>query len=74
MNKNSQHIYQFHRVRLGNKTTTPSGENYGPYLYRDTTDNTLLASWDKPTKKINYLYKGEDIGSNTDALPYYKNT
>jgi hypothetical protein len=69
-----QPIYKFYRKRLGNKTTTPNGDKYGPYLYRNTTDNTLLASWDKPTKESNYMYKGEDIGYNTDALFYYKNT
>ena len=72
MNKTTQHIFKFHRMRLGNKTTTQNGEKYGIYLYRDTTDNTLLASWDKPTKELNYLYKGGDVGYNTDALIYYK--
>lgn len=37
------------------------------------TNNILLASWEKPIGDINYLYKGEDIGYNTDALNYYKN-
>lgn len=73
MNKSREHIFKFYRVRLGKKTITSYGEKYGPYLYRDTTDNRLLASWDKPTKELNYLYKGEDIGYNTDALYYYKN-
>ena len=72
MNKTTENIFKFERIRLGNKTT-PNGEKYGPYLYRDTTNNTLLASWDKPTKEGNYLYKGEDLGYNTDALIYYKN-
>lgn len=73
MDKLTQPIFKFERIRLGNKTT-PRGEIYGPYLYRDTTDDTLIASWDKPTKELNYLYMGQDIGYNTDALIYYKNT
>ncbi len=72
MNKTTENIFKFERIRLGNKTT-PNGERYGPYLYRDTTNNTLLSSWDKPTKEVNYLYKGEEVGYNTDALTYYKN-
>ncbi len=73
MNKIIKSIFKFHRIRLGNKTTTLNGVKYEPYLYRDTIDDTLIASWDKPTKELNYLYKGEDIGYNTDALIYYKN-
>lgn len=74
MNKVTQPIFKFERTRLGNKNkTTTYGEKYGPYLYRDTIDNTLLASWDKPTKSLNSLYTGEDVGYNTDALIYYKN-
>lgn len=73
MKKTREHIFKFERVRLGNKTTTITGTKYGPYLYRDIINNTLIASWDKPFKELNYLYKGEDIGYNTDALIYYKN-
>ena len=73
MNKLTQPIYKFERVRLGKKTTTQNGERFGPYLYRDIIDNILIASWDKPTKGLNYLYNGADIGYNTDALKYYKN-
>ncbi len=73
MNKITDNIFIFERIRLGNKITTPTGNKYGPYLYRDITNNGLLASWDKPTKEANYLYKGGDIGYNTDALTYYKN-
>ena len=73
MNKLTQNIYKFERIRLGNKTTTQNGQKFGPYLYRDIVDNILLASWNKPIKELNYLYKGEDIGYNTDALIYYKN-
>ena len=73
MNKTTQHIFKFIRERLGNKITTSIGVKYGPYLYRDMIDNTLLASWTKPVNELNYLYKGEDIGYNTDALIYYKN-
>ena len=74
MNKVTQPIFKFERVRLGNKTTTQFGTQYGPYLYRDLVDNTLLASWDKPSKGTQYLYTGSDVGYNTDALAYYKNT
>jgi hypothetical protein len=74
MDKVSQNIFKFERIRLGNKNkTTQYGEKYGPYLYRDITNNTLLSSWDKPTNDVNYLYKGQDVGYNTDALRYYKN-
>lgn len=73
MDKTNNPVFRFERIRLGNQTTTQHGEKYGKYLYRDTTDNTLLASWDEPTKDINHLYKGCDIGYNTDALIYYKN-
>jgi len=73
MEKITSNIFKFHRVRLGQKTTTLNGQKYGPYLYRDTTNGKLVASWDEPTKELNYLYKGQDIGYNTDALIYYKN-
>lgn len=72
MNKTIENIFRFERIRLGNKLNQ-NGAKYGPYLYRDVTNNTLLASWDKPTKESNYLYKGQDVGYNTDALIYYKN-
>lgn len=72
MNKTIENIFRFERIRLGNQTTQ-NGAKYGLYLYRDITNNTLLASWDKPIKDVNYLYKGQDIGYNTDALIYYKN-
>lgn len=62
MNKSIEPIFKFERSRLGNKKTTPNGNAYGPYLYRDITNNQLLASWDKPIKEANYLYKGQDIG------------
>lgn len=73
MDKLTKPIFKFERIRLGNKTKTQNYTEFGPYLYRDIVDNTLIASWDKPTKELNYLYKGEDIGYNTDALIYYKN-
>jgi hypothetical protein len=73
MNKTIQPVFIFERVRLGYKTTTPDGSRYGTYLYRDITNNTLIASWDKPTKGKKHLYSGGDIGYNTDALIYYKN-
>ena len=70
-------IYVFERMRLGHKTTTPYGEKYGKYLYRNTLTNELIASWDSPyihrTKQLKKdFFKGEDIGYNTDALVYYK--
>jgi len=68
-----KNIYKFVRVRLGKKTETIYGEKYGKYLYRNTLTNELLACWYKPTKGPDYLYKGEYIGYNTDALTYYKN-
>ena len=74
INKNASHIYKFERVRLGNKTRTKYGAPYGKYLYRDTIDGILIASCEKPTKDPNYLYTGSDIGTNSDALEYYKNT
>lgn len=55
MNKTVERVFRFERIRLGNKKTTPYGEKYGPYLYRDITNNTLLESWDKPTKDANYI-------------------
>jgi hypothetical protein len=72
MNKAAENIFKFERIRLGNKTTS-TGYKYGPYLYRDITNNTLLASWDKPKKEATYLYKGQEVGYITDAVIYYKN-
>ena len=69
----TEKIYKFERMRLGKKTVTESGMHYPPYLYRNLIDNTLLASYDKPKENLNYLYKGEQIGYNTDAILYYKN-
>jgi hypothetical protein len=73
MNFTSVNVFKFERIRLGNKTTAQYGQKYGPYLYRNIITNELLSSWEKPIKGQNYLYKGEDIGYNTDALTYYKN-
>ncbi len=64
-------IFKFERRRLGNKKSN-NGVKYGPYLYRNTITNELIASWDAPKNDF-YLHKGEDIGFNTDALIYYKN-
>jgi hypothetical protein len=50
---------------------TANGEKFGPYLYRNTRNNVLIASWEKPTNKE--LYSSCDIGMNADALIYYKN-
>ena len=69
-----QRIYRFERKRLGNKTLTSSYGKYGSYLYRDTITNHLIASWEKPTNDPSTMYSGYDIGTNTDALEYYKNT
>jgi hypothetical protein len=71
----NKHVYKFEKIRLGNKTTTATGGQYGSYLYRNIENGELLASWDKPSRESepNYLYKGEDVGYNTDALQYYKN-
>ena len=66
-------IFKFKRERLGNKTVTPYGEVYGKYLYRNVITKELVASHDKPKKGVGFMYKGEDIGYNTDALIYYKN-
>jgi hypothetical protein len=63
--------YQFVRKRLGSAIVTSSGEKFGPYLYRNTRNNVLIASWEKPTNIE--LYSSCDIGMNADALIYYKN-
>jgi hypothetical protein len=34
----SKKVFKFERTRLGNKTVTPLGEKYGPYLYRNIED------------------------------------
>ncbi len=74
MNKITARVFIFERIRLGNPNKITSfGEKYGPYLYRDITNNTLLSSWNKPTEEKQHLYKGDEIGYNTDALQYYKN-
>jgi len=73
MNYASCNVYKFERMRLGHKTQTSSGAKYGPYLYRNIKNNELMSSWDKPIKEPFFLYKGEDIGYNADALIYYKN-
>lgn len=65
--------FRFIRKRLGNKTTTPSGVKYGPYLYRDLYTNELVASWNVPKCGVDYNYTGDDIDYYADALIYYKN-
>lgn len=62
--------YKFERKRLGNQVTH-SGQKYGPYLYRNLRSNVLMASWEAPNNKP--IYTGYDIGTNTDAMIYYKN-
>lgn len=68
----SSDMYTFVRERLGNQIVTSNGEKFGPYLYRNTCNNVLIASWEKPNNN-NQLYTSYDIGMNTDALIYYKN-
>ena len=64
-------IYRFVRKRLGRAVVSSNGEKFGPYLYRNTRNNVLIASWEQPSN--NELYSSYDIGMNTDALIYYKN-
>jgi hypothetical protein len=66
--------YVYVRSRLGKQTVTASGHTYGPYLYRNTRTNVLIASGEKPDKLVDSLYSWCDIGMNADALTYYKNT
>ena len=63
--------YIYERRRLGKQMVTASGEQYGPYLYRNTRSRVLIASWNQPTNK--QLYSASDIGLYSDALIYYKN-
>jgi hypothetical protein len=68
---NNSDIFIFERNRLGNNIVTKNGIQFGPYLYRNIQNNVLVASWKKPS--INkQLYYGYEIGTNTDALVYYK--
>lgn len=70
---NNNDKYTFERKRIGNNIVTEKGEKFGPYLYRNITNNVLIASWEKPLiSKI--TYKGFDIGTHIDALVYYKNS
>ena len=73
-NNLSLKAYKFERMRLGKIIVAKNGHPYGKYLYRNIYSNELIASFDKPNKDANYIYTGEDIGINTDALTYYKNT
>ncbi len=66
-------VFAYERMRLGNRPSS-NGERYGSYLYRNTLTGELIASWDKPERpESNGMFKGENIGWNTDALAYYKN-
>ena len=66
--------YVFYRQRLGNKIVTQNGTKFGPFLYRNTRNQVLVASYERPTSSNpSYLYTGCDIGLNADALTYYKN-
>jgi hypothetical protein len=67
--ENSDH-YVFERNRLG-KAQSSTYQNYGPYLYRNVKNKVLISSWEAPTGKNTYT--GYEIGTNTDALVYYKN-
>ncbi len=65
--------FKYERKRLGYKTVSPNGTEYGPYLYRNLETGQLLASWDKPDKGKDYLYDAGSVGLYADALYYYKN-
>lgn len=65
--------YVYERSRLGKQRVSASGEQYGPYLYRNTSSGVLIASWNKPDKPNGHKYSACDIGMNADALIYYKN-
>jgi hypothetical protein len=66
----SSDTYKYVRQRLGHQIVTSNGDKFGPYLYRNTRNNVLIASWDKPTNKSTYTVS--DIGMG-DYLIYYKN-
>ncbi len=68
----SSDMYKFVRERLGNKIVRQNGGNFGPYLYRNTRNNVLISSWEKPINK-ELLYTSCEIGMNADAVHYYKN-
>jgi hypothetical protein len=66
--------YVFYRQRLGNKIVSQNGTKFGPFLYRNTRNQVLVASYERPTSlNKSFLYSGCDIGLNADALTYYKN-
>jgi hypothetical protein len=66
--------FVFYRQRQGNKIVSQNGTKFGPFLYRNTRNQVLVASYERP-KSSNFttLYTGCDIGLNADALTYYKN-
>lgn len=61
-------VFKFETVRLG------FDESYGQYLYKNTTSNELISSWNEPKKGTNFEYKGQDIGLNIDASIIYCKT
>lgn len=71
---NKSDTYVYVRRRLGQQMVTKLGERFGPYLYRNTRTQVIIASWEKPNKSVDGLYSWCDIGMNADALIYYKNT
>lgn len=62
-------IFEFKRELLKKEILNDRGIRYGPYLYKNIKTNEFISSHDKPQSHIS-LYKGEDIGYNTDALIY----
>lgn len=70
-----KNVYKFEKILHDNITLHLSGERYGPYLYKNIDDNEIVASWVAPdyNKRINFLYSGEEIGYNKDAIIYSKN-
>lgn len=64
----TQPVFRFERVREVPKS--PFRNTIGTYLYRNTETGELLASWYEPTKPAMALYKGEYVGTNTDATQW----
>jgi hypothetical protein len=71
MNPLTSYVFQY--VGLTPHTHNHQGAPLGKYLYVNTSNNVQLASWEKPTHHDpGYLYKGEDLGYNTDAMLFDK--
>lgn len=71
MDKLDKNIYKFYRERYFDNMCMSPHHMYGIYLYIDTIDNTLVASWESPTKGPEYLYTGNEIRLTIEALSYY---